>query len=140
MTLCRNEYFLKIKYNVCAQKKTKFVNLDHVLTSLLIWKQSSQTCLQKCIFFTVKISLSNAIAVIRLRLYPHAIPNRKLHVIWRNMPLSFPKLKHGERRTEIFCVYYGGDCRIIWSQNVHFVTTVPLTRTGVLFPRVRDFY
>ena len=28
---------------------------------------------------------------------------------------------------------------IIWSQNVHFVTTVPLTRTGVLYPRVQDF-
>ena len=28
---------------------------------------------------------------------------------------------------------------IIWSQNVHFVTTVSLTRTGVLYPRVRDF-
>ena len=29
---------------------------------------------------------------------------------------------------------------IIWSQNVHFVTTVPLTRTGVLYPRMQDFY
>ena len=28
---------------------------------------------------------------------------------------------------------------IPWSQNFHFVTTVPLTRTGVLYPRVRDF-
>ena len=24
------------------------------------------------------------------------------------------------------------------SQNVHFITTVPLTRTGVLYPRMRD--
>ena len=29
---------------------------------------------------------------------------------------------------------------IIWSQNVDFVTTVPLTRRGVLYPRVRDFW
>ena len=28
---------------------------------------------------------------------------------------------------------------IIWSQNVDFITTVPLTRRGVLYPRVRDF-
>ena len=28
---------------------------------------------------------------------------------------------------------------IIWSQNVDFVTTVPLTRRGVLYPRVQDF-
>ena len=27
-----------------------------------------------------------------------------------------------------------------WSQNFHFVTKVPLTRTGVLYPRVRDFF
>ena len=29
---------------------------------------------------------------------------------------------------------------MIYSQNVHFVTTVPLTRTGVLYPRLRDFF
>ena len=31
---------------------------------------------------------------------------------------------------------------VILSQNVHFVTTltVPLTRTGVLYPRVRDVF
>jgi len=29
---------------------------------------------------------------------------------------------------------------IPWPQNFHFVTTVPLTRTGVLYPRVRDFF
>merc|ERR1712030_48291 len=37
---------------------------------------------------------------------------------------------------EIYTTKYG----IIWSQNVHFVTTVPLTRTGVLYPHMRDFY
>ena len=29
---------------------------------------------------------------------------------------------------------------IPWSQSDHFVTTVPLTRTGVLYPRMRDFF
>ena len=28
---------------------------------------------------------------------------------------------------------------IPWSQNFHFVTTVALTRRGVMYPRVRDF-
>ena len=42
------------------------------------------------------------------------------------------------------CAYEGKSVKttkygIIWSQNIHFVTTVPLTRTGVLYPRMRDF-
>ena len=28
---------------------------------------------------------------------------------------------------------------IPWSQNINFVTTIPLTRRGALYPRVRDF-
>ena len=29
---------------------------------------------------------------------------------------------------------------IPWSQNIYFVTTIPLTRRGVFYPRVRDFF
>ena len=47
---------------------------------------------------------------------------------------------------QVICTYEGNAMQttkygIIWSEKVHFVTTltVPLTKTGVLYPRVPDF-
>ena len=48
---------------------------------------------------------------------------------------------------QVICTYEGNAMQttkygIIWSENVHFVTNlpVPLTGMGGLYPRVRDFF
>ena len=48
---------------------------------------------------------------------------------------------------QVICTYEGNAMQttkygIIWSENVHFVTNlpVPLTGTGGLYPRVQDFF